>query len=477
MSRSNTTTTTNAYSSMTRTTDVESSYPHPAIVHFDDNLLLQSNNVTETTSLVSKTRQEADTEEGVAGAGQATILSESINIAKNLLGTGVFSMPGGVAMYSNDPIAVYNATIWVILLGGAFGYFCILIAKVCHLTSSTTFRECWRKTMGHRGGLAVSFTQAFLPALGCLSYSAILTQTCRSLLQSVNINVSYVAALLFITVFAVLPLCLLKNLNVLAPYSVVGTAGSLYTVIAMGIRYYDGSYQPGGKFYSDLPVDQRPDYGHDYHPWSTLVLPYVCMVYESWVMHYNTPRFYMELQNASIFRFTLAVSYSFVFSALVFIAITCFGFLTFGSNTSSYILNNYSPHDSVMNASRVTIAISVLTTYAMAFISFRDGVMDCLDRPSAQQSSQTLDRVTVLLLSIMTVIAMFVTDLGLINAVAGGTGATAICCVIPVVMYRQVIVNQVGKETPEVWLAMFLMAIGVVLGVVGVWEAVLAQYK
>jgi amino acid permease len=409
--------------------------------------------------------------------GQATIFSETINIAKNLLGTGVFSMPGGIALYANDPMAITNASIWVIVLGVAFGYFCVLMAKVCLLTSGTTYRECWIASMGHRGGLVVSFTQALLPALGCLSYSAILTQTFRSLLQSVNIHLSYIVALWLITVGAILPLCLLKNLHLLAPYSVIGTVGLLYTVFAMYKRYIDGSYQEGGLYYNDLTSDQQPLYGTDYRPWSTSVLPYVCMVYESWVMHYNTPRFYTELKEASIPRFSQAVTYSFGFSALIFLAITAFGYLTFGGHTASYILNNYSPHDSHMNLSRLTIGISVLTTNAMAFVGFRDGVLDCFNMPASQQSDRTIDMVTITLLTIITVVAMFVTDLGLINAIAGGTGATAMCCVFPVIMFQKVIVNQYGKRTAEVWFALILMIVGVILGIVGVWQAILAQIQ
>jgi hypothetical protein len=62
--------------------------------------------------------------------GHATIPSEVANIAKNLIGGGVLSLSGGMAIYSDDPAAVWSATLWIVVLGGIFGYFCLLVAKV-----------------------------------------------------------------------------------------------------------------------------------------------------------------------------------------------------------------------------------------------------------------------------------------------------------------------------------------------------------
>ena len=42
--------------------------------------------------------------------GQATIPSEVVNIAKNLIGGGVFSLSGGMTIYSDNPAAVWSAS-------------------------------------------------------------------------------------------------------------------------------------------------------------------------------------------------------------------------------------------------------------------------------------------------------------------------------------------------------------------------------
>jgi len=216
-------------------------------------------------------------------SGNATISSEVANIAKNLIGGGVLSLSGGIALCSNSPGALVPASLWILVVGAIFAYSCLLIAKVCHLTDSCTFRECWERTMGERGGAAVAVVNALKPALGNLAYSAILSQTLQSLLETAGWNVSRVACLFAITVTAILPLCLLKNLAVLAPFSVLGTAAILFAALSMVIRCIDGSYQPGGTYHEDITANMRPDFGDRNRAGSLQILPLLCMIFESFV--------------------------------------------------------------------------------------------------------------------------------------------------------------------------------------------------
>mmetsp|Transcript_32331 Transcript_32331/g.65591 ORF Transcript_32331/g.65591 Transcript_32331/m.65591 type:complete len:309 (+) Transcript_32331:826-1752(+) len=304
------------------------------------------------------------------------------------------------------------------------------------------------------------------------------------MLEGVGIDMNLTECLLTVTVVGILPLCLLKNLAALAPFSALGMAAVLLALGCMMVRYCDGSYQAGGRFYDDIPPSLRPSFGTISRPWSADALPFVCMVYTSFDMHYNSPRFYAELRDASIYRFSWVITYSFGTTALLYSAIAIVGFLTFGANSDSYILNNYSAQDGLATLSRLAIGLCSLVSYPLNFIGVRDNCLDLLGLTDEIAMRGLLNAFTVLLLFLLTVLSCFVTDLGLINSIGGGTTVTLVCFVFPAVMFREGMRKHCAascdggggtmgaKEQIEVWVAMLLMVLGVVVGVVGVWSSI-----
>ena len=115
-----------------------------------------------------------------------------------------------------------------------------------------------------------------------LAYATILADTTSTLLLSAGIqhDLPRNTCLLLVTGLFVLPLCLLKNLAVLAPFSLLGTFGIILTAVAMAVRYFDGSYAPGGQYHDHIDVSLRPIFGTKNNTWSLEILPFVCMVYE-----------------------------------------------------------------------------------------------------------------------------------------------------------------------------------------------------
>jgi hypothetical protein len=123
------------------------------------------------------------------------------------------------------------------------------------------------------------------------------------------------------------------------------------------------------------------------------------------------------------------------------------------------------------------------TAYPIVFFGVRDGCLDMFEVPASAQTPSTIRSLTLVLLSMLTVTAVFVTDLGLINAVGGGLVATAIVFVFPTLMFHKAIQKVAGDalgaggrnlrtESKEVLLAMAMTAVGVVIGVIGAYTAV-----
>mmetsp|Transcript_30823 Transcript_30823/g.66740 ORF Transcript_30823/g.66740 Transcript_30823/m.66740 type:complete len:500 (-) Transcript_30823:53-1552(-) len=428
-------------------------------------------------------------------SGQASVGSEVFNIAKNLIGSGVLSLPGGMAMYSNQPSAVVSGTILIVIFGSVCAYYCVMVARICRITRAFSYVECWDKTLGEKkGSLVVAIVIATYPALGCLGCSIILSDTFSSLSETIDYPVSRVHCLLLVTVVALLPLCLLKSMAPLAPFSCFGVVVTALAAIAMVTRCIDGSYTHGGQYYDDVPTEFKPDFGERNDLFGLSVLPFICMIFAAYVMHYNSARFYVELKDASVPRFTTAVSGSFGLTTFIYIIMAAAGFLTFGGHSDSLILNNYSPHDPLATFCRLAIAVSVLLNFPASFIGFRDAVLDVFKIPIRLQTSHNIDMLTVILLTLITTVAACVTDLGMVNALAGGLFGIAIVFVFPTVMFRAMLnnVSLINSETamframmrnasimdPEkekpkdAPLATGLMILGVFIGVVGTFVSV-----
>jgi sodium-coupled neutral amino acid transporter 11 len=188
-------------------------------------------------------------------------------------------------------------------------------------------------------------------------------------------------------------------------------------------------------------------------------------------MHYNSPRFYTELKARSLPRFGMAVGSSFSIAAVMYGGIAAFGFLTFGGNSAGFILNNYSYNDPLATLARLMVGLSTLVAYPIVFMGVRDGVCDILEVPLENQTPQKLNQLTYILLAILTTTAVFVTDLGLINAVGGGLVSTAITFCFPAIMYQVAVTNMPG-ETIQVIVTSTLAVIGTILGLIGVYVAI-----
>jgi amino acid permease len=355
------------------------------------------------------------------GTGTASISNEIFNLVKGIVGAGVLSLPYGIATYGNAVSAIYPAIVLIVLLGTLSGYSFGLIGRVCSITQTTSYKSAWDQSISKQTSWIPAVAVTLKTICATLAYSMILGDTFYALSLSAGINqLSKTFVLLFISSFILLPLCLLKNLSSLAPFSLIGSMGMVYTAIAMLIRYIDQSYNiPNGIFIKDLSKSLQPSFGTIgasgvMSPVTTILLG---MLSTAYMAHFNAPKFYIELKNNTIPRFMKVVTASFGISIGLFTMISTIGFLTFGSNASGLILNNYSTKDVLMSLSRIAVAISLVGSYPLAFVGARDGLIDVLG--IRDKSSKTLNIITVGLLSSITFAALRIPDVSFVLAFAG----------------------------------------------------------
>ena len=230
-----------------------------------------------------------------------------------------------------------------------------------------------------------------------------------------------------------LPLCSLKSLSALAPFSLLGLGGTLYTAIFMAIRYFDGSYSAGGQFFDDLVV--KPSFskrgGYFIASFNAFVL--VSMMSTSFVAHYNAPAFLNELKDNTLSRFNTVVNGGFMAAISLFIFIMSIGFMTFGGNSLGFVLNNYSNKDPLATVARFAIGLALITGFPFTFSALRDGILD-LAKLKDTARNNAFYPITISVLSLLTGLALVLKDVGFVVSISGAMFGCAVMFIIPAIM-------------------------------------------
>lgn len=237
--------------------------------------------------------EEGDANEDVLPAGDASVTQLCFNLVKGIVGAGVLSLPAGIAAFANAPSAVVPAVALIATIGALSGYGFALIGRVCAYTNTKSYRDAWGATVGDSTSWIPAVAVTFKTFCAILAYSMILGDTFVSLLATVGITAAKLPTLLGLTTGVLLPLCLLKNLSSLAPFSLVGSLGMVYTAVAMVIRYIGKSYlAPAGKFAADCAPALRPTFGsigaEGIVTPSAAIL--VGMLSTAYMAHFNAPK-------------------------------------------------------------------------------------------------------------------------------------------------------------------------------------------
>jgi len=394
----------------------------------------------------------------------AALASHVFNLIKSIVGAGVLGLPAGVAAFGNAPSAIVPALVLLVVIGSMSAYGFSLIGRLCSYTHTTSYRQVWEETVGPKSGWIPALFCLLVTGCSVLAYSMILSNTIPALAAFLNDTWKITAqqGLLGITLAVLLPLCLLKDLKSLAPFSLVGIIGMIYTATAMVVRFVQGTY----RLPDIAPLGQHLESGMDdvYYDmqrcleefgkskckpymysnygskgmsavFSSNAFVLISMLSTAYMAHYNAPKFYESLRDAPKFR-TL-VQWGFGGSILLMALVTAAGYLTFGAASQGLILNNYNTHDKLMTASRFAVTLSLIFSYPLAFVGVRDGVLEFAKVPPEKRTDTLLNTLTVILLALVTALALLVSDLRLVMAFGGATWGNALTYVLPSYMMHK----------------------------------------
>jgi len=367
-------------------------------------------------------------QEATGDKKKSTMLQTTVNMVQNIVGEGMLSLPAGIAGGTGLLMGSLIATFFCALMGYTFA----IMGRTCYATGEKNHKDCAAAVSGPVLAQTMAVICSLKTVFTCLTYAIVIGESFSRIAQFFGMAgflATSQGALAVITLFIIIPLVVQKDLSGLAKTSLIGVFGEIWVVLAMQIRYMDGSYREGGQFYDSLDKEFKPEFeegGVIY--WKTSAATFVLLgsFATAFIAHYNAPKFYSELEDATPEKFNKVVTFAFGLAMLMYFWIMSVGYLTFGENSSGLILNNYSEKDSIITAARIAMGFAVTFGFPLGFCGMRDNFMS-----ATNMGEDMFYPVTSVQLTIIITGAFFFHDLGLANSLGGAIFGAMITLIFP----------------------------------------------
>jgi len=357
---------------------------------------------------------------GKTGDVGSTVGATVINLLKNMVGAGLL----------NVCIAFQYASVaggLLVMLYSAFvctaGF--LLIGYCCSKTDAKTFRELWRQAMGAETEKVVDAVLFFHTFFSCVGYVTMIGDFCvksaSGLIPGTIFAERREASILTISLFAIFPLCLYKNLDSLKHTSVIGLA---ITALSCAYIFYD-----------------VVAYAEEYEAVETLrshfwyvkldMFKTLALFNGSFSAHYNAPTYYAELEEKSFANYFKVTMYAFSIATLLFTTFGLAGFARFGDQVLGNVLKSYSPDDPMVQMSWLCMMVSTVFNFPHAFQRMRSSFNALLNKKSDDNFMVT----TVALLTLSVYVGVAFKDIAVIKMIKGATLGVSIMFIFPALFF------------------------------------------
>jgi len=401
-------------------------------------------------------------------------MSLIVNIVADIAPVGFLPVASGIKYIGFIP----SFTAMFVLM-----YVCVytmwMTSRNCEITGSLQLDRQWAMVIGPR----TAWVPVMASAIACfgdnVAFACFFADMFEDAFSTVGISMSRTQCCIMFSVFPTLPLCLLKELSALAPSSAMGVLAIIFTLMAMVHRAMDGSYEIGGLYYKDLFVHHReiPIVPHNHHLYAFTFISFLKLLNTlslSFMTHYNACTYYHELKLATPERFANLTFIALAICASIYSVSMIAGYATFGYNAEEMILSNYAPEDVLLNVARFGAGIALLVAYPVTFSGLRRNAVTMLEmlRPSNKllfASTLVQDLLTVLFVSLVTIVAVFLVDDGLMVGLVGSVCGSSVIFIIPTLLHIFATRNSQGSSFHRC-LAMCILAFGIALMIVSTIE-------
>jgi amino acid permease len=173
----------------------------------------------------------------------------------------------------------------------------------------------------------------------------------------------------------------------------------------------------------------------------------------------------IEQHSSSPKAFLKIVNYGFLILLLLYVPTAALGYMAFGENVESPILNSFNSHDGVIVTTKIIVAIHCLSAYPVLLGVVFSEIEAFI--PNLQTNLITRSAVRATLVSITAIVAYFVPFFGDFMTFLGA------CCITMMVFVLPVTLTFKLRKLPwyeYIWCG-FILAAGLTGGIIGAYQA------
>jgi len=441
------------------------------------------------------------------GNRMGSVLGASLNLTNSIIGAGCIGYGGAIAQ-SGGLASILTVAIFAVLTKRSLDI-CISLAVETDVGQSS-YEALGTTAFGKPGRLAVMISK-FLVAFGCLvAYIVIVKDNfapaCQHLLVGVDEDTNHrgLSLLLFdknlsaffLSVAVILPLCLLRDVAPLERFSAIKVATILFIVL---ITFY---------LWITIPDKEKPEPSDENNfvtHWLE-IRPGIIQSMGTFVMtfmaHHTVHMVYHSLrpEHRNLQEWGKVSTLSILLSASITLSLGLFIYMTYWKDASSNIFQLYPP-SVALDLARLSLCITMLCTFPMAFFSCRELIIIALPQPKHPEETEfergterLLPEVskrdprwwlmpgeelqlihsyhillTVGLLGVTVILALAAPSLGDVLDLVGCVTGTTICFILPGLFSLRL------KGYSHI--AALLLAVGVIVGVTGTYFSLVQMFR
>ncbi|XP_046636826.1 putative sodium-coupled neutral amino acid transporter 7 isoform X2 [Daphnia pulicaria] len=407
-------------------------------------LIVPSFNLENSNDLVPLTNPASDvtTLRRTSALGSASRGTSNLGtvflIVNAALGAGLLNFPKAFDQAGGIEVALVVQAILVVFVIASL----LILAKCSDVNGAETVQAALHGASGKIGQNIGSFCVALYSFGTCITFLIIIgDQFDRALASLYGPNFCsywYMQREFLIpasSIIFILPLCFSLRIDFLKYVSPVGVLSIVYVVGLIAYEYFEGGYVPG-------LIKESPDSWTDVF----LVVPVICFGYQC---HVSAVPIYSCMKERTVKRFSVCMSSAIFICFIAYTVAATFGYLTFGSNVPSDILQAYDASQPHVLIAIVALAAKSCATYPILAFCGREALMsvahDCGSASSVvtgqhrEKWGRILIAITWFTCSLM--LAVLIPDIGQVIQILGSLAAVFIF-VFPGICLLQVTLRQ-----------------------------------